>query len=117
MKNQIGFRRNGDVNLHEITEAEFKKVAGEIIKHNGSYVLAEGEATGSQHLITVKNPYDLQIKKDAWGNTYFQITDIAELTHTHDHAPTFTPKKVWYKQVNEREQDHFAGSLTRKVID
>lgn len=82
MTKNISFRRSGDVNLHEITEAEFSAIQGEIIKHNGSYVLAEGEATGSKHLITVKNPYDLQIKKDAFGNTYFQITDIAELTHT-----------------------------------
>ena len=114
---EINFRRNGDVNLHEITEAEFKRVQGEIIKHNGSFVLAEGEVTGSKHFLKVKNPYNLTIKKDIAGNTYFQIDEIAELSHTHDHAPTLTPAKVWYKQIAEREIDHFAGSVVRKVQD
>ena len=107
----IKFRRNGDVNLHEV-----KEIRGEIIKHNGSFVLAEGEATGSKHFITVKNPDDLIIKKDEQGNMYFELLSEGALTHTHDHEPTV----IWpgkYKQVQEREIDWFEKGITKKVVD
>ena len=114
---KIEFRRSGDVNFHPITEAEFNKVKGEIVKHNSSFVVARGEATNSEHRITVKNKENLIIKKDTQGNFYFSVMEEAELTHTHDHNTTKTPKKVFYKQVQERELDHFAGSVARKVVD
>jgi len=116
-KKEVLFRRHGDVNLFPITEAEFSAVQGEIIKHNGEHILARGEATGSVHTLKVKNPYNLEIKKDIFGQTYFSISEIAEITHTTDHEIIRTPKNVWYKQIQEREKDWFADGVTRKVID
>lgn len=108
---EIKFRRNGDVNLHEV-----KKTKGEVVKHNGSFVLAEGEATGSKHHIKVKNPDDLIIKKDEQGNMYFELLSEGILTHTHDHeTTTILPGK--YKQVGEREIDNFGSFIVRRVID
>lgn len=117
MKKQILFRRHGDVNLIAITEEQFNKVAGKELKHKGSYVLAEGEATGSKHIITVERPADMMIKIGDDGRVYFALSNSGIITHTHDHETITTPKKVWYVQTPEREQDHFANSLTRKVID
>lgn len=105
------------MNLIAITEKEFNRINGEIIRHDGSYILARGEATGSVHRIAVKNPPNMIIKKDAAGNTYLKITEEAEITHTADHATIHTPPLVFYRQTPEREIDHFADSITRKVID
>lgn len=101
--------RHGDVNLHPVT-----KVKGEEIKHNGKFVLAEGEATGSKHVLTCE---DLKVyrEKDS-GNTYVQLGSAGTLTHTHDHETLEVPVGT-YVQVPEREIDHFADSVERKVID
>ena len=103
--------RNGDVNLHPIS-----KVKGEIVKHEGSFILARGEATGSLHKVIVKNREDLIVRRDNEGRMYFELLAEGELTHTHDHATTkIMPGR--YVQVPEREVDHFADSIVRKVID
>lgn len=103
--------RNGDVNLIPVT-----KIEGEEIKHDGSFILARGEATGSLHKIVIDRPEDLIIKKDTQGRMYFELKSAGKLTHTHDHeTTTILPGK--YVQVNEREMDHFANSIVRKVID
>lgn len=117
MSKEILFRRNGDVNLFPISEGDYNAIKGEKVAHNGEYILAEGEATGSLHKLKVKNPYNLEIKKDAFGNTFFAISEIAEISHTTDHEIIWTPKKVWYKQIAEREVDHFANSTVRRVVD
>src|SRR3990167_4720430 len=119
MKTQktIQFRRHGDVNLHPITEEEFNAIQGEIIQHDGSFILARGEATGSTHVLTLDRPQDMIIKKDSSGRMYFALNDIGTITHTHDHETLTTPKKVFYVQVPEREIDHFADSIERRVVD
>ena len=114
---QINFRRNGDVNLHEITEEEFNNISGEIIKHDGSFVLARGEATGSEHRITVERPETMIIKKDKEGRMYFALNNMGTITHTYDHETLTTPKKVFYVQVPEREIDHFANGVIRHIVD
>ena len=114
---EINFRRHGDVNLHEITEKEFNAIQGKILEHNGSWILARGEATGSKHVLTVERPQMLVIKQDILGRMYFALNGIGTITHTHDHEIITTPKKVFYVQVQEREVDHFSKSIVRKVVD
>ena len=105
------FYRHGDVNFVKVEKAE-----GEVIKHDGSYVVARGEATGSEHRLAVKDPEDLIIKKDLQGNYYFELFSEGRITHTHDHEPLVIPIGT-YKQIAEREIDWFAGGVTRKVQD
>lgn len=114
---QIHFRRHGDVNFHEITQTEFEKFNGKEVKHNGSYIVARGEATNSTHILAVENPTDMLIKED--GETRMvALLKSATITHTHDHEVISTPSTpTYYKQVQEREQDHYSNSVTRKVVD
>lgn len=105
------FRRNGDVNLHEVKEAK-----GKVIKHNGTFVLARGEATGSIHSIKVKNPQDMIVQRDDLDHIYITLTAPAELTHTNDHETT-TIFPAIYIQVPEREKDWFAEGIVHKVVD
>lgn len=115
--NTISFRRNGDVNLHPISKKDFDSFRGAIIKHNGSYVLAKGEATGSIHKITVMDPIKMIIKQNKLKETMIAVLQQAEITHTYDHERLYTPEIMYYRQVQEREVDHFANSITKKVID
>ncbi len=101
--------RHGDINLHKVS-----KIEGEIIKHNGSYVVAEGETTGHKHVLKVKDKEDLIIKKDSKGNFYFELLSDGEISH-EEHKTLVIPKGI-YKEVREREVDHFKG-LTRQVVD
>ena len=103
--------RQGDVNLHIVKETK-----GEIVKHNGSFVLARGEVTGSVHLLTVERAEDLEIRKDANGDMYFLLKAEGTLTHTHDHEPLIIQPGI-YRQTAEREVDHFGSFTIRKVVD
>ena len=109
---KIKFRRNGDVNLHEI-----KKLPEglEEVKFDGAWILARGEATGSVHLLTVERP-NLKVFKDKNGNFYFDISEKGTLSHTHDHETTTIEPGI-YKQIGEREVNHYADSVVRQVID
>ncbi len=92
-----------------------KKSEGEVVKHKGSFVVGYGETTGHKHVLTVKNPEDLVIKKDIKGNYYFELLSEGKLTHEEHKTITIPPGT--YKKFQEEEVDHFAGSVTRKVID
>ena len=107
------FKRNGDINFHP-----FKgKVEGEIIKHNGDFIVGYGEATGHHHRIQVKNPDNLIIRKDTLGNYFFDLLEDGVLSH-EEHKTTLKPlKKGLYRKTHEREVDHFAGSVTRRIVD
>lgn len=112
------FRRHGDVNFHSISKKDFEKATGKIVDHDGSYIVARGEATGSTHVITVKNPSDMIIKETDNGERYIALLKEAIITHTHDHETITTPSEpTYYIQVQEREVDHFANSITRRVVD
>jgi len=106
------FLRHGDVNLHEVEGLP----GGETVEHDGTFILARGEATGSVHLLSVGTIGDLTIKRDADGRMYFQLLSAGTVTHTHDHE-TITLPPGTYTQVQEREVDHFADSVVRKVLD
>lgn len=112
------FRRNGDVNLHPISAKEADKIRKvcKVIKTNGEYVMARGEATGSLHKIMVDKPDDLIVRQSEIGEIYIEVLAPAKNTHTHDHKTTTVIPGI-YIQVPEREIDHFADSVERKVID
>lgn len=101
--------RHGDINFHPV-----EKMEGETIKHNGSFVVGLGETTGHRHVLTVKNPDDLTIKKDAEGNYFFEL--LADGTLTHEEHKTLVVPKGRYKKFQEREVDIFSQTV-RKVID
>ena len=101
--------RHGDISFHKVSKAE-----GELVKHNGSYVVAEGETTGHKHLLKVKNPENLIIHKDTFGNMYFTLKE--EGTISHEEHKTLTIGIGTYKEVREREMDWFSKSV-RRVID
>ena len=104
------FMRHGDVNLHEVSELKGKK-----IETKGHYILARGEATNSVHEIRVKNPDNLEIYEHE-GTIFLRVMEPAEVTHTSDHETIILQPGI-YRQVQEREVDHFADSVIRKVLD
>ena len=111
------FRRNGDVNLHPISAKEqaIVRKSGQVIYTGNSYVMATGEVTGSKHEITLPGSKQL-IVREYEGKLYYEVLVAGELTHTHDHETT-TIEPDFYVQVPEREVDHFANSVVRKVVD
>lgn len=111
------FRRHGDVNLHPISPKLAEKVRklGKVVDSDGSFIMARGEATNSTHDLTVKEPSQL-IVREFEGKTYYELLAPAIATHTHDHEP-ITVEPDFYVFIPEREVDHFANSITRKVID
>ena len=113
MKN-ITFRRHGDLNFHEISKEEYNATKGEVIKHNGSFVLQEGETTGHRHVITVPDITNMEIKKLPDGSWALHAKGA---TLTHEDHKTVEIAPVYYRQNREREVDHFNLSVERKVID
>lgn len=109
------FIRHGDLNFHPVTQEEYNKFTGKIVKHTGAYIVGRGEATGSTHNIKVENVSDMEIKEDGEVRMV-KLLKEANISHTHDHQ-TITFQPGYYIQVQEREVDHFSKSITRKVID
>lgn len=103
-------KRHGDINFHPVDKSE-----GKVVKHRGSFVVGLGETTGHKHVLTVSNPEDLIIKKDSQGNYFFEL--ISEGALTHEEHKTIRIAPGIYKRFQEEEVDHFAQSITRKVID
>ncbi len=101
--------RHGDLAFHFV-----KETSGEILKHNGSFVAAEGETTGHKHLIEVNNKNDLIIKKDTNGNYYFELINDGQISH-EEHKTIVLPRGK-YKMLHEQEKDWFSLSV-RKVVD
>lgn len=111
-------KRSGDHYLHSVD----KIIEGENIKHNGTFTFGVGEASNHNHNVIVKNPENLIIRKDSFGNYWFDLREDAVLMHvegdsmkTADHKP-IPIKKGIYKQVHEREVDIFSN-IVRRVID
>lgn len=100
--------RHGDVVLHPT-----KEVGGEIIKHDGSFILALGEATGHHHKIAVANPVDMEIRETAAG---YILVLKAEGSLTHQEHGTLIVAPGMYHVGREREYDHFFHSV-RRVVD
>lgn len=102
--------RHGDICFHNVEKSE-----GEIIKHDGSFIVGYGETTGHKHVLTVEKPSDLVIRKDDKGNFYFELLAKGKLLH-EEHKTIELPKGI-YRKFQEEEVDHFANSVTRKVLD
>lgn len=101
MKKQ--FKRHGDVILHPV-----KETRGEVVKHNGKFILALGEATGHSHQLICEK---MVVKRDM-GRNFIEVSD-ASLTHQEHKLLKLNEK---FAQVQEREVDHFLGAV-RKVVD
>jgi hypothetical protein len=110
MKNKKIPVRHGDINFHPVDEMK-----GEIVKHEGLFVVGYGETTGHKHVLVVEKPQDLIIKKDSEGNYYFELLSEGKLKH-EEHKTITMPPGI-YKKFQEEEVDHFMGSIMRKVID
>ncbi len=106
MKN---IKRHGDINF-----LPSKKLDGEEIKHNGSFVLAEGETTGHCHVITVPKVEDMILTKLPDGSMLVTLKSEAKVTH--EEHKTIKVKPGIYHIGREREKDWFSLSV-RRVID
>lgn len=104
--------RNGDWTFIPI-KAKVKNP----IKHNGSYVFAEGEATGHLHKITVKEKEDMVLTKLPDGSYLVEFKSEATVTHPeHSVKNDLVIAPGTYKLIQRREKDWFSLA-TRKVID
>ena len=98
--------RHGDLFFKQV-----QKVEGKEVKHNGSFVLAEGETTGHKHLLTAER---MEIRQAENGRFYLSLDSEGKITH-EEHKTIVLPPGL-YEMGNEREKDWFSGA-TRKVID
>lgn len=112
MSKKILFRRSGDVNLHPIEK--LPEDAVEVQFEGNCWVLAKGEATGSEHRLVVERP-NLKVYRDSQGRMYFKVGAAGEISHTSDHETTTILPGV-YRQSQEREVDNFSLTV-RKVVD
>lgn len=105
--------RNGD---WTITKYE-GHLEGKPIRHRGSYVFAEGEATGHYHTLVVNKPGELTIVELPNGDYVFKA--LSEVTITHpEHSMKVDlriPPGTW--RLNQRREKDWFSLVTRKVID
>jgi len=101
--------RHGDIPFYETN-----KIEGKLQKHNGSFVLAEGETTGHYHIITVPKIEDMDVRKTSDDGFVLTLREEGILTHP-EHKKLVVPKGTYYVG-KEREVDHFNQTI-RKVID
>lgn len=106
----MNFRRHGDLSFHEISP---EKVEGKLVEHEGSFVLALGEATGHAHVITAPKE-DLEIRQDETGRYFITLKSLATISH-EEHKVIEIPAGT-YEMKNEREYNYFAMAVQR-VID
>ncbi len=105
--------RNGDWSITPYT-GNFE---GKELKHTGTFVFAEGEATGHFHAIVVERPEDLTIEKTATGDYVFVLKSQARITHPeHSLKTDLFVAPGTYRLNQRREKDWFQMSV-RKVLD
>lgn len=97
---------HGDINFHPISKA-----VGKVIKSGNSYVVAKGDTTGHEHVITCSK---MEVRKMSNGLHCFVLKTDATITH-NEHPQLTIPKGI-YKEVRELEHDWFSNA-TRRVID
>ena len=101
--------RHGDIPLHPYAG----EVKGKEIKHNGSFVVAEGETTGHMHVVKVAEPQFMRVVQNDRGT--FLIFE-KEATISHQEHKTITIQPGTYRVGKERTKDWFTLT-TRKVQD
>lgn len=105
--------RNGDWTFSKY-EGELE---GKPLKHRGSFVFAEGEATGHFHTIVVDRPEDLTIVKTVTGDYIFTTKSKATIMHPeHSEKVDLEIPAGTYRLNQRRERDWFSMT-TRKVVD
>lgn len=107
MKNT--FKHQGDIPCFPFEG----KITGEKITHNGSFILALGEATGHNHKIVVDRPADMEIRK-VEGGYILVLKSEAVIEHQEHHSIVLSPGT--YRTGHEREFDWFQ-LVARKVVD
>ena len=113
MKKERKVYRNGDWTFIEVSE----KLEGKELKHNGSFVFAEGEATGHFHTIVAPKKKDLRIVKTPNGDYMFVLESEARITHPeHSMKVDIVLPPGTYRLQQRREKD-WMSMVTRKVID
>lgn len=110
----VTFRRHGDLNFHEISEKEYNALSGKIMK-DAKVVLQEGETTGHKHVLDGVSLDFSEVKKLPDGSWAIKVMRGGTLTH-EDHKPIMLVP-TYYRQIRERELDHFAESCEKKVVD
>lgn len=98
--------RHGDIFFRKV-----EKVEGNEVRHNGSFVVAEGETTGHKHVVKSQG---MEIRQTADGRFYISLTEAGTLSH--EEHKTITLPVGDYEVSNEREKDWFSISV-RKVVD
>jgi hypothetical protein len=100
--------RHSDVLILPVDSME-----GELVKHNGSFALALGEATGHSHQLRVKNPENLKVFQKG-ATVYFMLMEVGTLTH-EEHS-TIEIQPGTYRRDMEREYDYMLEDM-RQVQD
>lgn len=105
--------RNGDWSFIPTDE----KIIGENIEHDGSYVFAEGEATGHFHKMIVENKDDMTLTKMSDGSYLVTFKKEGRVTHPeHSMKNDLLVPIGTYKLVQRKEKDWFSLTI-RKVVD
>lgn len=104
--------RHGDVNFIRVNEVP---KGAKKVKSDKRFVVAEGEATNSEHAVNVKSASGLKVY-ELNGDRYLVLLQTGTVTHTHDHDTITIQPGIW-RQVPEREIDHFNESIVRSVVD
>lgn len=103
--------RHGDINFIPVNKAE-----GKVTKNKDrTFIVGYGSTTGHTHNLVVKDLKDLKVTVNEKGERFFTLKNGAVLTH--DEHKTITIPKGTYRQFQEEEVNHFAGSVKVKVID
>ena len=102
------FKHQGDITFIKISDREIESE-----KHDGSFIVGFGEATGHHHRVTVQKPQDMEIVKVGDG---FLLRVKTEALVTHEEHKPITLEPGTYRVGHEREMDWFSLS-TRNVID
>jgi hypothetical protein len=108
MKNK--FVHQGDITFIPVVK---DSIMGNAEKHDGSFIVGYGEATGHHHKVTVANPADMEVIKVADG---YILRLKSEATVTHQEHKPIRLAPGTYRVGHEREFDHFS-LIARKVID
>lgn len=108
--NKNDFSHQGDVPIYPYNG----NLSGEKVQHDGSLILAYGEATGHHHKISVPNIEDMEAVKLPDGGWLLTLKSEATITH-QEHLPIKVAPGT-YRVGREREKDWFSLA-TRKVVD
>lgn len=111
---KLNYYRHGDLGITQLKE----KPADEMLKDHKVYkgrkfVLAEGEATGHNHVLTTESKTGFEIYKH-FDKIYLKLEQPAKLTHQEHKKITIKPGIYVVKK--EREHDYFQNQ-SRGVID